>query len=87
MLRKRVSNNVGEASDQQVSRLALREHVVVTIPANTAIYVVLEKTASSRTGSGRATLGSSQSTGLASTDQLCQLLQLQRQTPAVNKEK
>ena len=48
MLRERVSNNVGEASDEQVSGLALTEHVVVTIPANTAIYVVLEKTASSR---------------------------------------
>jgi len=90
MLRERVSNNVGEASDEQVSRLALTEHVVVTIPANTAIYVVLEKTASSRTGSGRATLGSSQFKGLASTDQLRQLLQLQRelqQTAAVNEEK
>ena len=45
MLRERVSNNVGEASDEQVSRLALTEHIVVTIPANTAIYVVLEKNA------------------------------------------
>lgn len=90
MLRERVSNNVGEASDEQVSRLALTEHVVVTIPANTAIYVVLEKTASSKTASGRATLGSSQSTSSASTDQLRQLLQLQRelqQTAAVNEEK
>jgi hypothetical protein len=90
MLRERVSNNVGEASDEQVSRLALTEHVVVTIPANTAIYVVLEKTASSSKASGRATLGSSQSTASASTDQLRQLLQLQRelqQTAAVNEEK
>jgi hypothetical protein len=90
MLRERVSNNVGEASDEQVSRLALTEHVVVTIPANTAIYVVLEKTASSRTGPERATLGGAQSTGSASTDQLRQLLQLQRtlqQTAAVNEEK
>ncbi len=62
MLRERVSNNVGEASDEQVSRLALTEHVVVTIPANTSIYVVLEKTASSGTASGRTTLGSSRST-------------------------
>ena len=90
MLRERVSNNVGEASDEQVSRLALTEHVVVTIPANTAIYVVLEKTASSSKASGRVTLGSSQSTASASTDQLRQLLQLQRelqQTAAVNEEK
>jgi hypothetical protein len=77
MLRERVSNNVGEASDEQVSRFALMEHVVVTIPANTPIYVVFEKTARTRTTSGRTTAGSSQSTNSASTDQLRQLLQLQ----------
>jgi hypothetical protein len=90
MLRERVSNNVGEASDEQVSRLALTEHVVVTIPANTAIYVVLEKTAGSRTASGRAALGSSQSASSANADELRQLLRLQRelqQTAAVNEEK
>jgi len=90
MLRERVSNNVGEASDEQVSRLALSEHVVVTIPANTAIYVVLEKTGGSSTASGKTTLGSSQSTSSANTDQLRQLLQLQRelqQTAGINGEK
>jgi hypothetical protein len=90
MLRERVSNNVGEASDAQVSRLALTEHVVVTIPANTAIYVVFEKTASPGTASGRTTAGISQSTNSASTDQLRQLLQLQRelqQTTAINEQK
>lgn len=90
LLRERVSNNVGEASDEQVSRLALTEHVVVTIPANTAIYVVLEKTASSKATSGRAALGSSQSASSANADELRQLLQLQRelqQTAPVNVEK
>jgi hypothetical protein len=90
MLRERVSNNVGEASDEQVSRLALTEHVVVTIPANTAIYVVLEKTASSKTASGRPTLGSSQSTSSAKADELRQLLQLERelqQTASISEDK
>jgi len=90
MLRERVSNNVGEASDEQVSRLALTEHVVVTIPANTAIYVVLEKSASSKTASGRPTLGSSQSASSAKADELRQLLQLQRelqQTASISEDK
>jgi hypothetical protein len=90
MVRERVSNNVGEASDEQVSRLALTEHIVVTIPANTAIYVVLEKTASSKTASGRPTLGSSQSTSSAKADELRQLLQLQRelqQTASISEDK
>jgi hypothetical protein len=90
MLRERVSNNVGEASDEQVSRLALTEHVVVTIPANTAIYVVLEKTTSSSAASRKTTLGSSPPSSSVNTDQLRQLLQLQRelqQTTAINEEK
>jgi hypothetical protein len=90
MLRERVSNNVGEASDEQVSRLALVEHVVVTIPANTPIYVVLAKTAGSGTTSRRTTLSSPQSTSSARADELRQLLQLQRelqQTTAINEEK
>jgi len=90
MLRERVSNNVGEASDEQVSRLALTDHVVVTIPANTAIYVVLEKTAGSGTAPEKSTLGGSLSTSSASTNELRQLLQLQRelqQTAAVTGEK
>jgi hypothetical protein len=88
MLRERVSNNVGEASDEQVSRLALTEHVVVTIPANTAIYVVLEKTASSSTTLGKAKLRSSQPANSAGADELRQLLQLQRelQQTAANNE-
>ena len=88
MLRERVSNNVGEASDEQVSRLVLTEHVVVTIPANTAIYVVLEKTASSSTALGKAKLGSSQPANSAGADELRQLLQLQRelQQTAANSE-
>lgn len=90
MLRERVSNNVGEASDEQVSRLALTEHVVVTIAANTPIYVVLEKTANSRMTPRRSTLDNAQSAGPASADELRQLLQLQRelqQTALVNTEK
>ena len=52
MLRERVSSNIGQASDEQVSRLALTEHVVVTIPADTPIYVVLEKSPNAKTTSG-----------------------------------
>ena len=43
-MRERVSNNVGEAGDEEVSRLAMTQHIVVTISADTPIYVVLEQT-------------------------------------------
>jgi hypothetical protein len=37
-MRERVSNNVGEAGDEEVSRLAITQHIVVTISADTPIH-------------------------------------------------
>jgi hypothetical protein len=79
MLRERVSNNIGQASDEQVSRLALTEHVVVTIPANTPICVVLEKNAKTKTASEGTPRDGPLLSGSANTDELRQLLQLQRE--------
>lgn len=88
MLRERVTNNIGQASDEQVSRFALTEHVVVTIPANTPIYVVLEKSANARTASA-GNYGVPQTASSASVDELRQLLKLQRelQPAAINEVK
>jgi hypothetical protein len=79
MLRERVSNNIGEASDEQVSRLVLTEHVVVTIPADTSIYVVLQHTARSSNASTNPSLSDSRPLNSANVDELRQLLQLQRE--------
>ena len=79
MLRERVSNNIGEASDEQVSRLVLTEHVVVTIPADTSIYVVLEHAARSGNTSAATSSSDSQPTNSSNVDELRQLLQLQRE--------
>jgi hypothetical protein len=79
MLRERMSNNIGEASDEQVSRLALTEHVVVTIPADTPIYVVLEQTAQSSTTLTEPSSNNSPPSNSPSMDELRQLLQLQRE--------
>jgi hypothetical protein len=79
MLRERVSNNIGEASDEQVSRLVLTEHVVVTIPADTSIYVVLEHTARSSNTSPKPSSSDSRPLNPAGVDELRQLLQLQRE--------
>ncbi len=77
MLRERVSNNIGEASDEQVSRLAVTQRIVVTIPADTPIYVVLEQ--APRGGTSQVS-GSHTGQAVASdTQELRQLLQLQRE--------
>ena len=79
LMRERVSNNVGEAGDEEVSRLAITQHIVVTISADTPIYVVLEQTPKANQGplqpSGRGVPTSNS----ANVEQLRQLLQLQQE--------
>lgn len=79
LMRERVSNNVGEAGDEEVSRLAITQHIVVTISADTPIYVVLEQppkpNQASRQSSGRGVPTSNS----ANVEQLRQLLQLQQE--------
>jgi hypothetical protein len=43
MLRERLSNNIGQAADQQLNILASTQQLVVSFAAGTEIYVVLEK--------------------------------------------
>lgn len=43
LMRERVSNNIGEASDEEISRMAITSRIVVTVSADTPIYVVLEQ--------------------------------------------
>jgi hypothetical protein len=78
LMRERVSNNVGEAGAEEVSRLAITQHIVVTISADTPIYVVLEQPPQSnqaRQPSARSVPASNS----ANVEQLRQLLQLQQQ--------
>ena len=64
LLRERVSTNIGEISNEEISKLAVTAHVVVSVAAGTPIYVVLEQTAkpnvisSSLTSQGRRALNS-----------------------------
>jgi hypothetical protein len=79
LLRERVSNNIGEASDEQISRMAVTQHIVVTISAGTPIYVVLEEPPKSNaTAVAHGTVNS------ANTEELRQLLRFQRE---LNQEK
>jgi hypothetical protein len=79
MLRERMSNNIGEASDEQVARLAFTERVVVTIPADTPIYVILGQTAKSSTTVASSVSSDRRSSNEAGLDELRQLLQLQHE--------
>jgi len=78
LLRERVSSNIGQASDQSVANFALSEHIVITIPAGTEIYVVLQKSATENVQSPRG-LGLVQTANQPSVEELRQLMQLQRE--------
>jgi Bacterial conjugation TrbI-like protein len=78
LLRERVANNIGQAGDQTVANLALTERIVVSVPADTEIYVILQKTAKESGQSSRLT-APSQSVNQSNIDELRQLMQLQRE--------
>ncbi|MGB8061321.1 MAG: hypothetical protein WCF26_05460 [Candidatus Sulfotelmatobacter sp.] len=79
LMRERVSNNVGEAGDEEVSRLAITQHIVVTISADTPIYVVLEQTPKTNQAPLQPSARSAPSSNSANVEQLRQLLQLQQE--------
>jgi hypothetical protein len=43
LLRMRVADNVGNAGDEQIMRMMTMQHIVVSVPAGTEIYVIFEK--------------------------------------------
>lgn len=78
LIRERAADNIAQASDEQIGRLAVTEHIVVTVPANTEIYVVLAKAAKAFAPSAPAGPVASNSPSL-NAEQLHQLLQLQKE--------
>jgi hypothetical protein len=58
LMRQRVSNNIGEASDEEISRMAITSRIVVTVSAETKNYVVFDETAKREPVSGQASRNS-----------------------------
>ena len=48
-MRMQVANNIGNAGDEQIMRMLTLEHIVVSVPAGTEIYLVFEKAAAANT--------------------------------------
>jgi hypothetical protein len=78
LMRERLSNSIGEASDEEISRMAITSRIVVTVSANTPIYVVLEQTPKGGGALGQSDGRSSQSL-TTNAEELRQLLQLKRE--------
>ena len=43
LLRMRVADNIGNAGDEQIMRMMTMQHIVVSVPAGTEIYVIFER--------------------------------------------
>jgi len=84
LIRERVSNNIGQASDEQISRLAVTARIVVSVSAGTPIYVVLEQTAAPNVISSSSISQGSRTVNSANVDELRQVLQLQRELSLAN---
>ena len=79
LLREHISSNMGEAGDEELSRLAMTQHIVVTVSAGVPIYVILEQEPKSNKASPQLAGQSASSSNSANVDQLRQLLQLQQE--------
>jgi len=79
-LRDRIATNVGIAGDQELNGLAFNQNIVVTVPANTRFYLVVEKGATMREGEARpAATEQANNTPLPSAEELRQLIELRRE--------
>ena len=56
LIRMRIADNIGNASDEQIMRMMTMEHIVVSVPAGTEIYVVFEKASEKVDSAGAKTV-------------------------------
>jgi len=79
LMRERAASNIGETGDEEVSRLAVNQQIVVTVSAGVPIYVVLQQTPKSNQAPAASGARRAPAASTANTDQLRQLLQLQQE--------
>ena len=79
LMRERAASNIGETGDEEVSRLAVSQQIVVTVSAGVPIYVVLHQTPKSNQPLAQTSPRNSPISNSSNADQLRQLLQLQQE--------
>jgi hypothetical protein len=79
LMRERAASNIGETGDEEISRLAVNQQIVVTLSAGLPIYVVLEQTHKSNPALARVGRRDPSTSNSSNVDQLRQLFQLQQE--------
>ena len=68
LLRERIASNIGMAGEQELTRLAFSQNIVVTVPGQTRFFIVLQKDASESKEPGPAVARGTASPNLADRD-------------------
>lgn len=55
LLRMQLANNIGNAGDEQIMRMLTLEHIVVSVPAGTEIFIVFERSIGAATSNSNKT--------------------------------
>jgi hypothetical protein len=79
LLRDRIANNVGIAGDQELNNLAFNQNIIVTVPANTRLYVVIGKELGNAEPPVRQPITQSTAAALPTVEDLRQLMELRRE--------
>lgn len=78
LMRERAASNIGETGDEEISRLAVNQQVVVTVPAGIPIYVVLQQAPKSDQSMAQTGSRSPTTSNSPKVDEVRQLLELQQ---------
>jgi hypothetical protein len=80
LLRDRMATNIGMAGDQELNSLGFNQNIIVTVPANSRFYIVMEKGAQENGAQARSAAAErSGNPPLPSGDELRQLIELRRE--------
>jgi hypothetical protein len=56
LMRMQIANNIGNAGDEQIMKMLTLEHIVVSVPAGTEIYIVFEKSSGASSSGSEKTI-------------------------------
>ncbi len=79
LMRERAASNIGETGDEEISRLAVNQQIVVTVSAGVPIYVMLQQTPKANQPSTQTSQRNAKTYNSSNVDQLLQLLRLQQE--------
>ena len=84
LMRERLADNVATAGQEELNGLAFGQNLVVTVPGNTRLYIVVQKSTSDHVATNSGTRNASTSTagfngGVPTLEEVRQLIQLRRE--------